>query len=237
MSVPARGVRRPRTEGRVRRRHPCGRPQRPSTWIRGALGAGITPAPDTHFEYAGPVVSGAILGTWKHRPTDRDFATWKTRDFTANLQYRLELPTEADTRAELAKWEAEEAKARAVNIPARVSECRAKAEQMTRQLARLAALPAGKAYPLRVTVARLGDALWVFTAGELYQQFQIALRERFPQFAVVVCTLTNDWQPGYLPAAASYGYGIYQEIIAAVAPGTLEALTETVCREIGGMVK
>src|SRR5207244_3080932 len=59
------------------------------------------PPPDTYFEYAGPVVSGAILGTWKHKPTDRDFTTWKTRTFTANLQYRMELPTEADTRAEL----------------------------------------------------------------------------------------------------------------------------------------
>lgn len=52
-----------------------------------------------------------------------------------------------------------------------------------------------------------------------------------------MCTLTNDWQPGYLPAASSYGYGIYQEIIAATAPGTLEALTESVCREIKQLVK
>jgi hypothetical protein len=195
------------------------------------------PPPGTYFEYAGPAVSGAVLGTWKHKPTDRDFTTWKARDFTVNLQYRMELPTEAQTRAELAKWEAEEAKARSANDTARVSECRAKAEQMTRQLARLAALPAGRAYPLKVSVARLGDALWVFTAGELYQQFQVALRERFPQFAVVVATLTNDWQPGYLPAASSYGYGIYQEIIAAVSPGSLEALTETVCREIDRHLK
>jgi hypothetical protein len=26
------------------------------------------PQPGTYFEYAGPVVSGAILGTWKHKP-------------------------------------------------------------------------------------------------------------------------------------------------------------------------
>jgi hypothetical protein len=88
-----------------------------------------------------------------------------------------------------------------------------------------------------VTVAQLGGALWVFTAGELYQYFQRTLRERFPNFAVVVATLTNDWQPGYLPSAQSYGYGIYQEIITAVAPGTLEALTETVCREVKRLVE
>ena len=101
---------------------------------------------------------------------------------------------------------------------------------MTRQLARLAALPPGQALSRTVAVARLGDAVWVFTPGELYQVFQTTLRERFPDVAVVVATVTNDWQPGYLPAAASYGYGIYQEVIAAVAPGSLEALTAAVIR-------
>jgi hypothetical protein len=52
---------------------------------------------------------------------------------------------------------------------------------------------------------------------------------------VIVATVTNDWQPGYIPPAASYGYGIYQEIIAAVAPGSFEALTAAVVREIRAM--
>ena len=107
---------------------------------------------------------------------------------------------------------------------------------MTRQLARLAALPPGKSYPLKVSVTRIGGALWVFTAGELYQYFQRTLRDRFPDYAIVVATLTNDWQPGYLPTAASYGYGIYQDTISAVAPGSLEALTEMTCREIAGLL-
>ncbi|MCE9567567.1 MAG: neutral/alkaline non-lysosomal ceramidase N-terminal domain-containing protein [Planctomycetes bacterium] len=194
------------------------------------------PEPGTSFVYAGPVVSGAILGTWKHKPFDakqeEDSRRWQTHDFTVNLQYRMELPTEAETRAALAKWEAEEANARAANDTKKVSECRARSEQMTRQLTRLAALPAGKGYPLRVSVSRLGSALWVFVPGELYQEFQIEIRKRFTQFAVVIATLTNDWQPGYIPSAESYGYGIYQEIIAAVSPGCLEALIETVGREI-----
>ena len=48
--------------------------------------------------------------------------------------------------------------------------------------------------------------------------------------------MTNDWQPGYLPAAPSYGYGIYQEAIAAVAPGALETVIEAVSREIRGLL-
>ncbi|OWK34481.1 hypothetical protein [Fimbriiglobus ruber] len=197
------------------------------------------PAPGTRFEYAGPVVSGAILGTWKHRPVSPEFSdrsrVWQTTDLTAPLPYRLELPTAEASRAELARWEGEEATARAAGDTARVSECRARAEQMTRQLVRLAALPPGRAYPYRVAMARLGHAVWVFAPGELYQQFQITIRNRFPRFAVIVSTITNDWQPGYLPAVQAYGQGIYQDVIAAVGPGSLETLTETVCRAIAAL--
>jgi hypothetical protein len=74
--------------------------------------------------------------------------------------------------------------------------------------------------------------VWDFCPGELYQSFQTTLRARFPDVAIVVATITNDWQPGYLPAASAYGYGIYQEIIAAVAPGSLETVIEATSREI-----
>jgi hypothetical protein len=198
------------------------------------------PPPGTRFEYAGPVVSGAVLGTWQHRPAPPAVAgrsrVWRGAAFTVNLPYRLELPTADATRVQLARWEAAAAAAQAAGDTAGFRESRARAEQMTRQLARLAALPAGPAYPLRVTVWRLGGGLWVFTPGELYHRFQVTLRERFPGFAVVVATLSDDWQPGYLPAAAAYGYGIYQDVISAVAPGSLEALTGAVCREIERLV-
>jgi hypothetical protein len=49
---------------------------------------------------------------------------------------------------------------------------------------------------------------------------------------VLVATLTGDWQPGYIPPAASFGYGIYQEVIAATSPGSLELLIEDVSRAI-----
>jgi len=181
------------------------------------------PPPGTRFEYAGPVVSGAILGTWKHEPSPAD-STWHQHECTVNLQYRLDLPTVEQTRADLAKWEAEDS-----------ADSRAKAEQMTRQLTRLAALHPG-AYQFRVQILRLGRSLWLFAPGELYQEFQLALRKRFPRFAVVVATITNDWQPGYLPSASSYGYGIYQDVIAAVAPGSLEVLIECVGRDVERLI-
>jgi hypothetical protein len=194
----------------------------------------------TRYEYAGPVVSGATLGVWKHVPVSEEeqerYLEWGTHRFVVPLPYRLNLPTVEGTKAELARWEAEEAKARAKFDAARAAECRARAEQMTRQLARLAAVQPGPSYPYRVSVSRLGDAVWVFCPGELYQSFQTTLRARFPKAALVVATVTNDWQPGYLPTATSYGYGIYQECVATVAAGSLEILTETVSRKIRGLL-
>ena len=71
---------------------------------------------------------------------------------------------------------------------------------------------------------------------ELYQVFQRVIRERFSPRPVFVTTLTNDWQPGYIPAASSYGYEIYQEVIAATAPGCLELLIESISRRIRTLI-
>ena len=49
-----------------------------------------------------------------------------------------------------------------------------------------------------------------------------------PGTPVIVATLTNDWQPGYIPPAHTFGHGIYQEVIAATAAGAAEQLTETI---------
>jgi hypothetical protein len=195
------------------------------------------PPPGTRFEYAGPVTSGATLGTWAHRPLDSEALSrqtrWGVRRFVVELPYRADLPTMQETREQLAKWQAEEQASRTAGDAERVRDCRAHAERMTRQLGRLAALPAGTAYPYAVTVLRFGDALWVMAPGELYQVFQTTLRKQFPDAALVIATVTDGWQPGYVPPAASYGRGIYQETIAAVGSGSLETLIEAVGQELG----
>jgi hypothetical protein len=190
------------------------------------------PPSGTSFRYAGPVVSGATLGTWRHEPVEAQTA-WQWRTVTVDLAYREYLPTIQETSAALEKWESVERFARTANDIERAREARAHAERMTRQLARLRALPAGRAYPYSVTVGRTGTALWVLAPGELYQVFQTTLRARFPDAAVIVATLVDDWQPGYLPTAESYGRGIYQETIAVVGPGSLERLIEAVSRQLG----
>ena len=198
------------------------------------------PPPGTEFRYTGPVISGTRIGTWADAPLDatalgrQECWAWKT--IRVDMPYRHDLPTVADTMAARERHLAEEKLARDAGDMARVRDARAAAEQMTRQLTRLNALAPGNSYPLQVTVARVGEALWVFAPGELYQVFQVTIRERFAPMPVVVVTMTGDWQPGYIPPAFAFGYGIYQEVIAATAPGCLEVLIEAVSREIRALL-
>ncbi len=87
-----------------------------------------------------------------------------------------------------------------------------------------------------MVVGRLGDALWVFSPGELYQEFQTALRERFAPRPVIIATVTSGWLPGYIPARAAYGKGIYQDVISPLAPGGLETLMEATVRELNDLL-
>ncbi|MBL9080964.1 MAG: hypothetical protein JNK76_04115 [Planctomycetales bacterium] len=190
------------------------------------------PPPGTQFVYQGPVVSGATLGTWKHErlsaSADAAHGTWQHDNVAVSLDYRPDLPTIGEAEQELARWTTEENAARSAGDEPRLREARAQAERMTRQLSRLRLLPKDKQFPYAVSVARTGTVLWVIATGELYQVLQVELRRRFPQFAVFVTTIADDWQPGYLPEAAIYGRGIYQEQIAVVAAGSLETVIQRV---------
>lgn len=198
------------------------------------------PQPGTEFVYSGPVLSGATLGTWKHVPSPaatREFhALWSVFHGTVPLAYRLDLPDREETAQQFQHWQDVEHHARAAQDEPRLREARARLEQLMRLQSRLASLPAGRSFPFPIAIMRMGTAIWVFTSGELYQSFQTTLRAAFPDQAIIVCTLTNNWHPGYVPPAALYGLGIYQETIATIGPGALEFLTDHVRREIQNLL-
>ncbi|MCA8984324.1 MAG: hypothetical protein KDA76_11215 [Planctomycetaceae bacterium] len=198
------------------------------------------PPAGTEYVYIGPVVSGAIIGAWEHRPLSeqaRDQQTrWQWHAFTVDLPYRHDLADRHQTETERTFWLAEEEQARQAGNLARLRDCRAQVEQRERQLVRLQELPAGKVCPVSIRIGWLGDALWLFLPGEIYQVLQTTLRARFPGYPLLITTLSNDWSPGYIPPASKYGYGIYQEIIAATAPGSLELLIEAISRELHSLL-
>ncbi len=194
------------------------------------------PKAGTKFCYAGPVVSGATLGAWKHEPlSDNELAAraeWSLTRWSVPLKYRPGQPTAAQTQTELDLFFAEESAARAAGDAVRAADCRAMAERKQRLLHRIAQMPTGDSYPLRVALWRIGDAFWLGVQGESYSLLQTELRRRFPDKVIVVASIAADWGASYLPPRELYGTGIYQESIAVVAAGSLEQLIESIAEKI-----
>ena len=198
------------------------------------------PAPQTVFQYAGPVVSGATLGAWSHVPISKEdeqrAAKWQIRRWQIALDYRPGTPTLESVLEEKAQWEEKEKAAQAAGDEAAARDARAMMERKSRLSGRLAKLPPGEQYPLEATLWRMGDSCWLAIQGEHYQILQTQLREKFPDAALMICTIASDWTASYLPPADIYDKQIYQESIAIVAPGSLERVIENVAEEIGNLI-
>ena len=192
------------------------------------------PKGGTRFEYSGPVISGATLGTWKHEAMAPDVWDAKKRfdvkQWTVDLPYRTDMPNREQTQTDLKEWETK--LAAAPNDQA-VRDARAMIERLHRRLTRLANLPEGPTFPYPVTLMAIGDAIWVFAEGELYNRFQHSLRQWYRGLPIVIATLTNGSRPAYLPSIDAYGKSIYQETIAVLEKGSLEKLLDAVSDAIG----
>lgn len=186
--------------------------------------------PKTRFQYTGPVVSGATIGTWKHAalPGDRQkfCEEWRVDREPLDLNYRAGLPRTDDLEAERAKLASEEQSARERGEESAAADLRALVERKTRLLARLASLPAGETYPFQIVLWRLGDAVWLAMQGEPYNLLQRSIRERFPDTPIIVGTVANGSGASYLPPAELYGKGVYEESISVLEAGSLERLIE-----------
>ena len=197
--------------------------------------------PFTRFQYTGPVVSGATLGPWAHVPLgdqEREAKSrWRWKSTTLGLAYRPDLPSLEETRAERARFAAEEEAARAAGDALKARDCRAMVERRDRQITRLASLPKGQHFPLPMTYWQTGDAIWLAVECEHYQLLQRSLRDRFPGTPIVVMTIVNGSRGFYLPVREAYGKGIYQESVAVLAPGCLEQVIEAAAAQIGEWVK
>jgi hypothetical protein len=193
------------------------------------------PPGGTRFDYTGAVVSGAVLGTWAHAPLAAEdvarASQWRGRTWTVSLPYRTDLPTLEQTRSERARLLAQEQSFPPGTDSVASRDVHALIEQMSRQIMRLEALPPGDSYALPVSLWQAGGAIWLCLAGEHYSLLQTKLRSRFA-CPVLVSTITDGWQPGYLPTAETYGKGIYQEIIATVAPGSLDLVIEEISAQL-----
>jgi hypothetical protein len=191
--------------------------------------------PATDFFYQGPVVSGATLGTWAHEPFTPERLEQVSIFRRSAFAVDLPLKPKRDRKAleqELDEWlrRQREADGRGESVEAR--DCGARAERARRALALLDDLPTGDSYPFRVSLIRMGDAVWILCGGQPYDSMQIDLRRRFPDKALLFSLMSGDLAVKYLLPADRYGKGLYQEGPAIVTAGALEKLTDSISEQI-----
>jgi len=193
------------------------------------------PPAATEFHYAGPVVSGATIGFWEDRPSSQQraaqVATFARSHADLDLPYRDDNPTPEEVEVRRGQLLEQESAATAAGDEQLAGDLRAQVERLTRAQSRFALLPPDS-YPYQLSAWRTGDIIWLIVPGEPYQNLQVELRERFPQYAIVVITIADHWGPSYLPPQELYGSGIYQETIAVLMPGTLETVIESAAQLI-----
>lgn len=197
------------------------------------------PPPGTKFVYQGPVLSGATLGDWRHEPLSKEegspLAAWQRKVLSVPLRYRPDLPTLDVVRQDLKEQEQRKSEAENRGDAEAAAAAHALIERLHRQITRQQQLPPGPAFPMPVVLLAMGDCLLVAVEGELYHAFQKELRRRLPDRRVLVVTLAGGWRCSYLPTAAAYGKGIYQETVAVLAQGCLEKLLAAVAGELAAI--
>ncbi len=192
------------------------------------------------FHFAGPVFSGATLGTWEHRPQSSErterAAVVRHRRLAVPLRYLGGIPTVAQVTDELKQAQAQEAAALQAGEEGPARDARALSERKRRMLERLRPLPPGETYPYHAELWRMGDSVWVLLEGEPYHALQSELMARFPTTPLVFAVLANGARSSYLPERHDYGKPLYQAEIALVGPGSLERLTDVLADEIRSLV-
>lgn len=198
------------------------------------------PPANTSYEYAGKVVSGATIGTWKRAPIDRErlaaIRVWNCHREAVPLRYRPDRPSREQIAERLEEALAQELAAQQQGNASAARQRRALAERHRRMLGRLEGLPAGENFLLEAPMWRMGDAIWLAVQGEPYSLLQRRLRASFPETPICVATLANGWGPSYLPEKQFYGQGIYQESIAWLAAGSLEKLIDVLTSRIKSLL-
>lgn len=108
-------------------------------------------------------------------------------------------------------------------------------ERAQRRLALREKVGAGPDFQLPIYVWRLGRSFLVGAPVEFYSDVQIALRERFPDFTVVVLDVCNGFL-SYLPRAEDYEHNTYPVRISLFEAGSMERARDKAAEIITSMM-
>jgi len=201
---------------------------------------GLPPA-KTRYVYAGPVVSGATIGTWRYETITNASTSIFTRFIattcSVDLPLRPDLPRRGELLAEQTHWQHEYDMAVSAGDAVRIRDARAMTERATRRLIRVAHLPETSTISYEVPLWIMGDAIWVSLNGEHYNVLQTELRRRFPSHTLIIGTIANGSDVWYLPDKDSFGKGLYQEEASILGQGSLEKLIAALDNTISELTK
>jgi hypothetical protein len=189
----------------------------------------------TEMQYAGPVTSGATIGTWRHEPLNEARTHVVNHLTTEYMTFELplvDLPAQAELDEKLADWQQQEDAARQAGQDQEAADCRAQVERTRRAMRRVEGVTPGQPAPYGVTLWRLGEGVFVLVSGEPYNLLQRELRVRFPDTPIIVGVLCNRGTGGYLLPADEYGKGIYQESAAVIGPGGLALVIDNISEQL-----
>ena len=162
--------------------------------------------PQTQYEYAGVVKSGAPLAIWKYalRP-----ASEHLRAISVEFELLLKnMPTTAELDEQL-----------------RVCDDQVLAERLRRMKIVRKMVGDRSTLQTHLWAWRVGDSLFLGQPIEAYSQLQIELRRKFPDYAFVVMNLVNG-NYGYLVPAELYDLDIYQVRQTPFERGSLEQVIQ-----------
>lgn len=192
------------------------------------------PPPGQELAYDGPLVSGATLGVWSHRPIPQPALEEAMVLRSARIPLELPLkPKESleSLRARYDEADREVQKASAAGDTSALRHATAMRERARRTLHRAPLLPDNGILPFSLWVWQVGHAFLVAIPAEPYSWLQTELRRRFPGRAILVSVVTNGAEAYLLPKNL-YGIGLYQDWVSPAGPGGLELLAEAAARQI-----
>ncbi|HEY4078859.1 MAG TPA: neutral/alkaline non-lysosomal ceramidase N-terminal domain-containing protein [Rhizomicrobium sp.] len=177
--------------------------------------AGMLP-PEQELAFDRIEDSGARLGRWSLRPKPASMVLKVTVSET-ELPY-VDLPTEAQLLKELEAC---------TDRPLK--------ERLERRLMVRRDVGDGTGRKVKTTLWQIGDAFLVGAPAEPYSAFQVEMRRRFPDHAVMVLNIVNG-NIGYLAPAETYDKpGLYQIKISLFRPGCMEQVIDATTRSLSAM--
>lgn len=172
------------------------------------------------LNYAGTIESGAKLAYW--RPASLEVSSYMFEAVTTDGTFAMPLKQDWPILAEFEILHAQ-------------TSDRVMKERYFRRIASRKQVGDGTHCDIKFSFLRLGDLIIITTPTEMYSDYQIKIREAFPDYKIIVCNLVNG-SGGYLMPAELYDGDLYQADMTPFAESSFRASIEFSIAQIKKMI-